>query len=145
MLRGNNPAKVDDKGRVKIPAAFLEALREYGNKFYVTSENGDYVRVYPMTIWNEIEEKLARLSSHNRTKQKFLTRTNYYGQIVELDGQGRILIPPILRESAQMRGDVDVLGNLNYLQIWNHTRFLDSLKASPITDEDEKTLDELGI
>jgi len=145
VLRGNYPAKVDDKGRVKIPAAFLEALREYGNKFYVTSENGDYVRVYPMKIWNEIEEKLARLSSHNRTKQKFLTRTNYYGQVVELDGQGRILVPSILRESAQMRGDVDVLGNLNYLQIWNHTRFLDSLKASPITDDDDKTLDELGI
>ena len=145
MLRGNYPARVDEKGRVKIPAAFLEALREYGNKFYVTSENGDYVRVYPMKIWNEIEEKLARLSSHNRTKQKFLTRTNYYGQVVELDGQGRILVPPILRESAQMRGDVDVLGNLNYLQIWNHTRFLDNLKASPITDDDERTLDELGI
>jgi MraZ protein len=145
VLRGNYPARVDEKGRVKIPAAFLEALREYGNKFYVTSENGDYVRVYPMKIWNEIEEKLARLSSHNRTKQKFLTRTNYYGQLVELDGQGRILVPPILRESAQMRGDVDVLGNLNYLQIWNHTRFQDNLKASPITDDDEKTLDELGI
>jgi MraZ protein len=145
VLRGNYPARVDEKGRVKIPAAFLEALREYGNKFYVTSENGDYVRVYPMKIWNEIEEKLARLSSHNRTKQKFLTRTNYYGQLVELDGQGRILVPPILRESAQMRGDVDVLGNLNYLQIWNHMRFLDNLKASPITDDDEKTLDELGI
>jgi MraZ protein len=145
VLRGNYPAKVDDKGRVKIPAAFLEALREYGNKFYVTSENGDYVRVYPMKIWNEIEEKLARLSSHNRTKQKFLTRTNYYGQVVELDGQGRILVPSILRESAQMRGDVDVLGNLTYLQIWNHTRFLDNLKASPITDDDEKTLDDLGI
>jgi transcriptional regulator MraZ len=145
VLRGNYPAKVDEKGRVKIPAAFLEALQEYGNKFYVTSENGDYVRVYPMKIWNEIEEKLARLSSHNRTKQKFLTRTNYYGQVVELDGQGRILVPSILRESAQMRGDVDVLGNLTYLEIWNHTRFLDNLKASPITDEDEKTLDELGI
>jgi MraZ protein len=145
MLRGNYPAKVDEKGRVKIPAAFLEALREYGNKFYVTSENGDYVRVYPMKIWNEIEEKLARLSSHNRTKQKFLTRTNYYGQLVELDGQGRILVPSILRESSQMRGDVDVLGNLNYLEIWNHTRFLDNLKVSPITDDDEKTLDELGI
>jgi MraZ protein len=145
VLRGNYPAKVDDKGRVKIPAAFLEALREYGNKFYVTSENGDYVRVYPMKIWNEIEEKLARISSHNRTKQKFLTRTNYYGQVVELDGQGRILVPSILRESAQMRGDVDVLGNLTYLEIWNHTRFLDNLKASPITDDDEQTLDGLGI
>ena len=102
MLRGNYPAKVDEKGRVKIPAAFLEALREYGNKFYVTSENGDYVRIYPMKIWNEIEEKLAQLSSHNRTKQKFLTRTNYYGQVVELDGQGRLLIPA---DPARVRAD----------------------------------------
>ena len=96
MLRGNYPAKVDEKGRVKIPAAYLEELREYGNKFYVTSENGDYVRVYPMKIWNEIEEKLARLSSHNRTKQKFLTRTNYYGQVVELDGSDDIFMWPSL-------------------------------------------------
>ena len=59
MLRGNYPAKVDDKGRVKIPAAFLESLREYGNKFYVTSENGDYVKIYPMKVWSGIEEKLA--------------------------------------------------------------------------------------
>jgi len=145
MLRGNYPAKVDDKGRVKIPAAFLESLREYGNKFYVTSENGDYVKIYPMTIWSGIEEKLAQLSSHNRTKKKFLTRTNYYGHVVELDAQGRVLVPPILRESALMKGDVDVLGNLTYLEVWNHSRFAENLKASPITEEDEKTLDELGI
>jgi MraZ protein len=145
MLRGNYPTKVDDKGRVKIPAAFLESLREYGNKFYVTSENGDYVKIYPMTIWSGIEEKLAQLSSHNRTKRKFLTRTNYYGHVVELDAQGRVLVPPILRESALMKGDVDVLGNLTYLEVWNHARFAENLKLSPITEEDEKTLDELGI
>src|SRR3972149_5474088 len=80
MLRGNHLATVDEKGRVKIPAAFLASLREYGNRFFVTSENGDYVRIYPMKFWNEIEEKLAKLSSHNRTNQKFLLRANYSGQ-----------------------------------------------------------------
>ena len=145
MLRGNYPAKVDEKGRLKIPAAFLEALKEYGLQFYVTSENGDYVRIYPMKVWSEIEERLARLSSHNRTKQKFLTRTNYFGQVVEMDRQGRVLIPPVLREAAQMKGEVDVLGNLNYLEVWNHARFLENLNKNPITLEDEKTLDELGI
>ncbi len=145
MLRGNYPAKVDEKGRLKIPAAFLEDLKEYGRKFYITSENGDYVRVYPMKVWNEIEEKLARLSSHNRTKQKFLTRANYFGQVVEMDAQGRVLVPPILREAAQMKGDVDVLGSLNYLEVWNHARFLENLNKSPITPEDEKTLDDLGV
>lgn len=145
MLRGNYPAKVDDKGRVKIPAAFLETLKEYGERFYVTSENGDYVRIYPMKTWSEIEERLARLSSHNRTKQKFLTRTNYFGQVVEMDGQGRLLIPTVLREAAQMKGEVDVLGNLTYLEVWNHARFLENLNKNQITADDEKTLDDLGI
>jgi MraZ protein len=145
MLRGNIPAKVDEKGRLKIPAAFLEELNGYGRQFYVTSETGEYARIFPMRIWEELESKLSKLSSHNKTKQKFLTWTNYYGQAVEIDGQGRVLIPPVLREAALMKGDVDVMGHLTYLEVWNHGRSLDNLKKSPITDEDMKTLDELGI
>jgi MraZ protein len=145
MLRGNYPATVDEKGRVKIPADFLEELRKSGKRFYVTSSNGDRARVYPMKVWEEIEKKLAKLSSHNRAKQKFLARTNYYGQVVEVDGQGRILIPPVLRESAQMKGEVDVQGQLTYLEVWNHAQFLEQLNRNPITAEDEQALDELGI
>ena len=145
MLRGNIPAKVDDKGRLKIPAAFLEELKGYGDQFYVTSETGEYARIFPMKVWEEQEAKLARLTTHNRTKQKFLTWTNYYGQVVEMDGQGRILIPPVLREAALMKGDVDVMGNLTFLEVWNHGRQLDNLKRSLITEEDFKTLDDLGI
>jgi MraZ protein len=145
MLRGNIPAKVDEKGRLKIPAAFLEELKGYGDRFYVTSETGDSARIYPMKNWEEVEAKLARLSSYNKTKQKFLTKTNYYGQVVEIDGQGRILIPQVLREAALMKGDVDVNGNLTYLEVWNHTRSLENLKKSQITEEDFKTLDDLGI
>jgi MraZ protein len=145
MLRGNSPAKVDEKGRVKIPAIFMASLKESGNLFYVTSTNGEHVRIYPMKIWDEIEQKLSKLSSHNRTKQKFLMRTNYYGQVVELDGQGRVLIPPVLREAAQMKGEVDVLGNLTYLELWNHARFIEQLSKGPFTPDDEKNLDDLGI
>jgi transcriptional regulator MraZ len=145
MLRGNIPAKVDEKGRLKIPAAFLEELKGYGDRFYVTSETGDTARIYPMKVWEEIESKLSRLSSHNRTKEKFLTWTNYYGQAVGIDGQGRILIPPVLREAALMKGDVDVNGNLTYLEIRNHNRSLENLKKSQLTDDDWKTLDDLGI
>ena len=145
MLRGNIPARVDEKGRLKIPAAFLEELKGFGEQFYVTSETGDVAKIYPMKVWEELEGKLARLSSHNRTKQKFLTWTNYYGQAVGIDNQGRILIPPRLRESAQMKGDVDVTGHLTYLEVWNHERSVENLKKSPITDEDLKTLDDLGI
>ena len=144
-LRGNCPAKVDDKGRLKIPAVFLEALKEYGNQFYITSKTGESARIYPMKVWSEIEDKLARVSSQNRAKRKFLMRTSYYGQTVELDGQGRVLVPAVLRESAQIKGEVDVFGNLDYLEVMNHARVLDDLKNLPYTEEDDKALEDLGI
>ncbi len=130
---------------MKIPAAFVDTLKESGERFYVTSTDGDYARIYPMKVWNSIEEKLAKLSTNNSTKRKFLTRTSYYGQVVELDGQGRLLIPAVLREAAQMKGDVDVIGQLTYVEVWNHARFLEHLNKGPMTDEDLKVLDELGI
>jgi MraZ protein len=144
-LRGNCPAKVDEKGRLKIPAVFLEGLKEYGTQFYITSMTGESVRIYPMRVWSEIEDKLAALPSQNQAKRKFLMRTSYYGQTVELDGQGRVLLPAVLRESAQTKGDVDVFGALNYLEVMNHTRVLDDLKNAPFTDEDFKALDDLKI
>src|SRR5256885_8456804 len=106
-LRGNCPAKVDEKGRLKIPAVFLDELKEYGNQFYITSTTGETARIYPMKVWSEIEDKLAQTPSTNRAKRKFLMRTSYYGQTVELDGQGRLLLPTVLREAAQTKGDVE--------------------------------------
>jgi MraZ protein len=144
-LRGNCPAKVDEKGRLKIPAVFLDALREYGTQFYITSTTGETARIYPMKVWGEIEDHLAKVPSTNRAKRKFLMRTSYYGQVVEMDGQGRVLVPAVLRESAQTKGEVDVLGALDYLEVLNHTRVLDQLKSEPYTDEDDKALEDLGI
>jgi MraZ protein len=144
-LRGNYPAKVDEKGRLKIPAAYLEALREYGNRFYITSQTGETARIYPMKVWGEIEDKLEKLPSSNKAKRKFLMRTSYFGQEVELDAQGRVLLPAVLREAAQTKGDVDVLGGLDYLEVMNHARALDQLKNEPYTDEDDKVLGDLGI
>jgi MraZ protein len=145
MLRGNYLATVDEKGRVKIPADFLAELRKSGKEFYVTSASGDHARIYPMKEWKKIEDKLAKRSSYDPAKRKFLEHTNYFGQMVEVDGQGRLLIPPVLRESAEMKGEVDVQGQLTYLEVWNHARFLDRLNRNPITAEDEKQFGELGI
>ncbi len=145
MLRGNTPATVDEKGRLKIPATFLQELKEQGNRFYVTSEDGVRARIYPMKAWGEIEEKLAKIPSYSEAKEKFLTRTNYYGQVVELDGQGRLLIPTVLREAAQIKGEVDVLGQRTYLEVWNHDRFMDNLNKNQMTAEDKKALADAGI
>jgi MraZ protein len=145
MFRGNHPTRVDEKGRLKVPAEFKRVIDEkYAQKFYITSPDGNIAQVYPFEEWERIEEKLAALSTYNPTKKKFLNRTNYYGQVVEMDGQGRLLIPQILRESAQIRGEVAVLGNLTYLEVRN-MEALDKEIKEPFTDEDIKTLDDLGI
>jgi MraZ protein len=144
-LRGNCPAKVDEKGRLKVPAIFLEELTEFGNQFYITSPTGESARIYPLKVWAEIEDKLAKVSSQNAAKRKFLKRTSYFGQTVEIDAQGRLLIPAVLREEAQTKSDVDVLGALDYLEVMNHTRVLDELKNEPFTSDDAKTLEDLGI
>lgn len=144
-LRGNCPAKVDEKGRLKIPVSFLEDLKEYGNQFYITSPDGETARIYPMKVWNEIEDKLAKLPSSNKAKRKFLLRTSYFGQVVELDGQGRVLMPSVLREKAQTKGDVAVLGALDHLEVFNNARVLDQMDKDPYTDEDNQILGDLGI
>lgn len=143
MLRGNYPARIDDKGRLKIPALFKEELdRTYSGEFWVTSPDGQYAWIYPMQEWNKIEERLAQNPTFSQLRRKFLDRTNYYGQVVKWDNQGRILIPAVLREAAQMKGDVAVLGNLSYLTVWNNQRYLSEINNNPITPED---LDALGI
>ena len=139
-LRGNCPAKVDEKGRLKIPSVFLDELKEYGNQFYITSPTGESARIYPLKVWSEIEDKLAQLPSNSVAKRKFLMRTSYFGQQAELDGQARLLLPAVLREAAQMMGEVDVFGALNYLEVMNHTRVLDKLKNEPYTDADDTAL-----
>ena len=145
MFRGNHPTRVDEKGRLKVPAEFKRVIDEnYAQKFYITSLDGIVAQVYPFEEWERIEQKLAALSTYNPTKKKFLTRTNYYGQVVEMDGQGRLLVPQILREVAQIRGEVAVLGNLTYLEVRN-LEALDKEVKEPFTDEDTRTLDELGI
>ena len=146
MFRGNHPTRVDEKGRLKVPAEYKRVIDEkYAQKFYITSQDGVVAQVYPFEEWERIEQKLAALSTFNATKKKFLTRTNYYGQVVEMDGQGRLLIPQLLRESAQIRGEVAVLGNLTYLEVRNMEALDKEIKEQAFTDEDIKTLDELGI
>ena len=145
VLMGHAPATVDEKGRLKIPAVFLDALKEFGNQFYITSPTGETARIYPMKVWGEIEDKLARLPSTHPVKRKFLLRTSYFGQAVEMDGQGRVLLPAVLREAAQAKGDVAVLGALDYLEVINNARALDQMKSEPYTDEDNKILGDLGI
>lgn len=147
MLRGSYPAKIDSKGRLKIPngfRGFVEAQQQ-GLTIYLTSLSGDSVRIYPMPAWRALEERLAKMPSTHPARLKYLDRVSYFGQISELDQQGRVLIPSRLRDAAGMSGDVDVLGQVEYLEVWNHERFLAKLQREPFTDDDARALAEFGV
>lgn len=146
MFRGNAPARIDDKGRLKVPNAFRALLEsQYGRDLYLTSLTGEYVRIYPMPVWLDVELRLAEMPSTHPSRLRFLDRVNYFGQTGELDAQGRVVIPARLREAATMAGDVDVLGQFNYLDVWNHDRFLAKLQRDQYGDDDARALAEFGI
>ena len=146
MLRGNAPAKIDDRGRLKIPSSFRTVMQgEHGSELYVTSLSGESVRIYPMPVWVELEQRLAQMPSAHPSRMRFLDRVNFYGQVAEIDAQGRVLIHPLLRETAIMTGDVDVLGQQTFLEVWNHERFIAKLSRDPFTNDDAKALADFGI
>ena len=146
VLRGNYSAKIDDKGRLKIPNGFRAVVEEqHGAALFVTSITGDSVRIYPMPVWMGVEERLGRMPSTHPARVKFLDRVNYFGQLGEFDSQGRVSLPNRLRLSANMSGEVDVLGQVDYLEVWNHERLLARLTSDPFTDDDARALAEHGI
>ncbi|HXU46564.1 MAG TPA: division/cell wall cluster transcriptional repressor MraZ, partial [Thermoanaerobaculia bacterium] len=146
MFRGSSPARIDEKGRLKVPTDFRRFVEErYGRELYVTSILGDCARLYPLPVWEEIEGKLQAMPSADPAKQRYLERTGYYGQQVRLDDQGRLVIPQILRESAGMNGDVVVMAQIDHLIVWNRERFAARLEEHPFAEEDFRALAERGI
>lgn len=146
MLRGNYTVKMDDKGRIKMPAAYRRFIEDnYGARFYVTSITGECARLYPMKEWTLIEEKLQATGTMDLSVRKFLDRTNYFGQDAEMDNQGRLLIHPLLRNSAELTGDVAIMGYMRYLEVWELEKFKAQMDNQPYTKEDADRLALLGV
>ena len=145
-LRGSAQTRIDDKGRLKVPTLFRGGIKDqHGPDVFVTSVTGESVRIYPLSVWLDIERRLSKMPASHPARLKFLDRVNYFGQESELDGQGRIVVPPLLRESASIVGDVRVFGRIDYLEVWNEERFVQKLHREPWTDEDGIKLSEHGI
>lgn len=146
MFRGSSPAKIDDKGRLKVPTEFRRLLEEHhGREVFITSVKGESALIYPLATWEEQEQKLKSVPSSNRAKQRYLARVNYFGQQLKLDSQGRVVVPQILREKAQVLGEVVVSGRLEYLEVWNRDLFEQKLLAEPFEDDDFDSLSDLGV
>lgn len=143
---GHAPATIDDKGRLKVPANFRKVIEEkYGRDCFITSTDGRRALVYPLPVWFDYQERLARVPSASMAKAKFMERVNYFGQVSSIDAQGRVLVPNILREVAGIKEDVVVIGNQDHLIVWNEGRIQKRLEESPMTDEDFKELELHGV
>jgi MraZ protein len=141
MFRGNHPAKVDEKGRLKLPSAFKQ-LMDAANvtQFYVTSEDGKSAQIWPLPEWEKVEVQLTQSSTMDDAVRKYLNLTSYYGQQVEMDNQARLLLPQILRSSAKLDAEVAVFGKLTYLEVHNREVFEKSLAGNELTATDRSTL-----
>jgi len=141
MFRGNHPAKVDEKGRLKLPAAFKQLLDAQNvTQIYITSTDGESAEIWPLPEWEKREEQLAESSTMDDAVEKYLNLTSYYGQQVEMDKEGRVLLPQILRGKASLNAEVAVLGKLHYLEVHNLEVIDQSVEDNPLTAEDRQSL-----
>lgn len=141
MFRGNHPAKVDEKGRLKLPAAFKQLVDAANvTQFYVTSTDGKYAEIWPLPEWEKREAQLADSSTMDDAVRKYLNLTSYYGQQVEMDNQARLLLPQILRSSAKLDAEVTVFGMRTYLEVHNREIFERNLQSNEFTAEDRKAM-----
>ncbi len=146
-VRGNNPTRVDEKGRLKVPTDFKRRLDEaFGEtEYFITSRDGDRAEIYPLKVWEEIEARMATVPSMSPARKKFEDVTNYYGQQVGYDNQGRLLLPQLLRSKARLADDVVVIGKGRHLEVVNRDRFEVSLEENKMTAADMEALSALGI
>lgn len=128
MFRGSDPSTVDDKGRCKLPSSFKDQLgAEKDNPFFITSVDGKFAEVWPLTEWQKNETKLAKVSSLDQAVTDYMNLVNFYGHQVTLDAQGRLLLPKMLRGLAKLDGEILVVGRGKFLAVYNRDVFMQEI------------------
>lgn len=144
MFLGHHSTRVDEKGRLKLSADFKAVVDEScGSRFYITSQDGRRAQLYPLKEWTRKTEKLAEVAQSNKIRQRFLDVTSRYGQLVEMDTQGRLLLPQELREEAKLTGEVIVISKDTILEVVNADEFREV--AKPMTEDELAELAALGL
>lgn len=124
MFRGLNQVSLDAKGRLAIPVRYRDALRDTADGELVATVDRDRcLLLYPRPRWEEIERELVRLPSLQpgaRAVQRMLLG---YASDMQMDGHGRILLPPALRDYAELDHKVVMIGQGNKFELWSETRW----------------------
>ena len=144
MLRGSQSARIDEKGRLKIPAGFRAIIEpRYGRDFFVTSFRGDSVRIYPVEVYAAFEQRLLQSSQVDPLLDRLRNAVNFYGQSAAMDAQGRLPIHALLRDKVGINGEVSVVGHQNLLRVWDRATF-EELQVR-ITDDEFRELAARGF
>jgi MraZ protein len=120
MFRGTHEAKVDEKGRLKLPADFMKLIvaKSYGPKFFVTSRDGRTTEIWPMQEWEIEEAKKAALPEEHPAKITWMRFVNYFGGDVEIDKQDRLMLSKKVRETFSLANkEVVVTGQQRFLMV----------------------------
>ena len=141
MFMGEYSHSVDAKGRLIMPAKFREQL---GKEFVVTKGLDGCLFVYPLTEWRTIEEKFREVPLTTKDARKF-SRFFFAGAAsCELDNQGRVLLPAVLRGFAELDKEVVLVGVLNRIEIWDKDKWEDTSSYDDM-DEIAEHMAELGL
>ena len=144
-FRGGFPATIDAKGRVKLPVRLREQLEaDFGREVFVCAFFPHELRIYPLQVWQVIEEQLLSKPAMKPAVLKLIERVNY-GQLLEVDDHGRIVVPALLREMVEVDGEVVVSGRINHLAITCRARAASILKEISLSDEELEELAQLEL
>lgn len=118
-FRGQSINRLDSKGRLRIPTKFRDILQNHYTDALIVTVMGKCLVAYPPEDWDKMETKALTFSQVDPEHRAFMRRVISSAEECEFDKQGRILIPPLLRESANLDQEVMLAGMLTNFEIWN--------------------------
>jgi len=146
MFRGGDQAKIDNKGRLKIPAQHRQTLfKDYGPEVFMTIIRDKELTIYPLKIWEATEQKLLTMPDSLAEKHTFLTVVNFFGAAKTVDEQGRLLIPPHIREKAALQEEVAIIANLHTLQVLNVKYATEFADQNPLNERIFEAMSKYGF
>jgi MraZ protein len=146
---GNPRAKLDERGRLKMPAEFKAFIEgKYGkdfNEFYITSREGLDAEIFPLPEWHQHYAKVLKMPASNSARRDLLARYGLYGAKADMDPQGRLLLPEELRNAGMVNEDVSVTGEGNLLRVTAVSRLRENVQGKAMLAQNMDALAEFGL
>jgi len=145
MFRGPSKVTLDAKGRLAIPTRHRDRiLARAAGQLVATIDRDHCLLLYPLPDWEEFERKLLRLPALGKVERRLQRLMLGYATELEMDGNGRILLPSALRQFAGLERQVMLIGQGNRFEVWDEARWLECADAwlNPEDEDDDAALSE---